>query len=193
MFYYISGKTAHVGLDFVVIDAGGVGYKIFTSESTLKRVETDQPAKLYTYLHVREDLMDLYGFLTAEELGTFQMLISVSGVGPKVALALLSTIPPSEFALAVVTGNIKAITRAPGVGPKVAQRIVLELKDKLKNEQLIAQAAEVEDMAGELDEAVSALIVLGYSQTEAKRAVAAADPSDSVEETVKQALKKLMK
>lgn len=123
----------------MVIDAGGVGYKIFTSESTLKRVETDQPAKLYTYLNVREDLMDLYGFLTAEELGTFQMLISVSGVGPKVALALLSTIPPSEFALAVVTGNIKAITRAPGVGPKVAQRIVLELKDKLKNEQLIAQ------------------------------------------------------
>lgn len=136
--------------------------------------------------------MELYGFLSQEELSTFELLISVSGVGPKVGLSLLSVIPPSEFALAVVTGNVKTITRAPGVGPKVAQRIILELKDKLKTDQLIQQAALYDEPVEE-DEAVGALMVLGYSQTEAKRAVQAAGGGSNTEETVRNALKQLMK
>ena len=111
MFYYISGKVALTGLDFIVVDAGGVGYKINTSEPSVKRVSPGQDVKVFTYLHVREDIFDLYGFLTDEELNLFKMLISVSGVGPKVGLGILSSVSPSEFALSVVTGNVKAITK----------------------------------------------------------------------------------
>ena len=193
MYHYIKGTVVLKGTNYLVIDNNGVGYRIFTSDSVLQRISVDKNEKIYTYLHIREDLMELYGFLTREELSTFEMLISVSGVGPKVGLSLLSTVPPSEFALAVVTNNVKAITRAPGVGPKVAQRIILELKDKLKNDQLIQEAVMYEEPAADANEAVSALMVLGYSQGEAKKAVAAAGEGTSTEETVRQALKKLMK
>lgn len=179
-----------------MIDNHGIGYRVFSSESSLRRIRLDQDEKIYTYLHIREDIMDLYGFLTQEELTTFELLISVSGVGPKVGLALLSSLPPSEFALAVVTGNSKTITKAPGVGPKMAQRIILELKDKLKNDSFLGTGVSesfgtepVEDG----NEAVSALIVLGYSPSEAKKAVADAGTTGSTEETVKAALKLLMK
>lgn len=193
MYHYIKGTVVLKGTNYLVIDNNGVGYRIFTSDSVLQRISVDKNEKIYTYLHIREDLMELYGFLTREELSTFEMLISVSGVGPKVGLSLLSTVPPSEFALAVVTNNVKAITRAPGVGPKVAQRIILELKDKLKNDQLIQEAVMYEEPAVDANEAVSALMVLGYSQGEAKKAVAAAGEGTSTEETVRQALKQLMK
>lgn len=193
MYHYIKGTVILKGTNYLVIDNNGVGYRIFTSDSVLQRISVDKNEKIYTYLHIREDLMELYGFLTREELSTFEMLISVSGVGPKVGLSLLSTVPPSEFALAVVTNNVKAITRAPGVGPKVAQRIILELKDKLKNDQLIQEAVMYEEPAADANEAVSALMVLGYSQGEAKKAVAAAGEGTSTEETVRQALKQLMK
>lgn len=193
MYHYIKGTVVLKGTNYLVIDNNGVGYRIFTSDSVLQRISVDKNEKIYTYLHIREDLMELYGFLTREELSTFEMLISVSGVGPKVGLSLLSTVPPSEFALAVVTNNVKAITRAPGVGPKVAQRIILELKDKLKNDQLIQEAVMYEEPAADANEAVSALMVLGYSQGEAKKAVAAAGEGASTEETVRQALKQLMK
>ncbi|MDY4975339.1 MAG: Holliday junction branch migration protein RuvA [Clostridia bacterium] len=193
MYHYIKGTVVLKGTNYLVIDNNGVGYRIFTSDSVLQRISVDKNEKIYTYLHIREDLMELYGFLTREELSTFEMLISVSGVGPKVGLSLLSTVPPSEFALAVVTNNVKAITRAPGVGPKVAQRIILELKDKLKNDQLIQEAVMYEEPAVDANEAVSALMVLGYSQGEAKKAVAAAGEGASTEETVRQALKQLMK
>lgn len=193
MYHYIKGTVALKGHNYIVIDNNGVGYRIFTSDSVLQRTTLDRNEKIYTYLHIREDVMDLYGFLTREELSTFELLISVSGVGPKVGLALLSAIPPSEFALAVVTGNVKAITKAPGVGPKVAQRIILELKDKLKNDQLIQKAALIEEEpALDENEAVSALMVLGYSQAEAKKAVTAAG-GDTTEDTVRAALKLLVK
>lgn len=192
MYHYIKGTVVLKGTNFLVIDNNGVGYRIFTSDSVLQRSQIDQNEKIYTHLHIREDLMELYGFLSQEELSTFELLISVSGVGPKVGLSLLSVIPPSEFALAVVTGNVKTITRAPGVGPKVAQRIILELKDKLKTDQLIQQAALYDEPVEE-DEAVGALMVLGYSQTEAKRAVQAAGGGSNTEETVRNALKQLMK
>jgi len=194
LYHYIKGTVVHKGINYLVIDNNGIGYRIFTSDSVLQRTTLDKNEKIYTYLNIREDVMDLYGFLTQEELSTFELLISVSGVGPKVGLALLSTIPPSEFALAVVTGNIKTITKAPGVGPKVAQRIILELKDKLKNDQLIQQAAmEETEIVTDENEAVSALMVLGYSQSEAKKAVAKAGNGESTENTVKAALKLLMK
>ena len=194
MYHYIKGTVVHKGVNFLVIDNNGVGYRVFTSDSVLQRTALDKNEKIYTYLHIREDVMDLYGFLTQEELSTFEMLISVSGVGPKVGLALLSAIAPSEFALAVVTGNVKTITKAPGVGPKVAQRIILELKDKLKNDKLIQQATLLEDeTVTDGNEAVSALMVLGYSQSEAKKAVAQAGNGENTENTVKAALKLLMK
>ncbi len=193
MYHYIKGTVVLKGSNYLVIENNGVGYRIFTSDSVLQRSTIDKNEKIYTYLHIREELMELYGFLTREELSTFEMLISVSGVGPKVGLSLLSTVPPSEFALAVVTNNVKAITKAPGVGPKVAQRIILELKDKLKNDQLIQKAVLTEEPLADENEAVSALMVLGYSQSEAKKAVGAVGEGSGTEDTVREALKRLMK
>ncbi len=192
MYYYISGKIAHTGLDFAVIDSNGVGYKINTSEPCLKRMEIGKEAKMFTYLHVREDIFDLYGFLSEEELNLFKLLISVSGVGPKVGLGILSAISPSEFALAVVSGNVKEITKAPGVGPKVAQRIMLELKDKLKNAEISQMPEGYGAFSDDTDEAVSALMVLGYSRAEAKSALSKVDEK-GVEDSIKAALKLLMR
>lgn len=197
MFYYIKGTAAHKGANFAVIDAGGVGYRIFTSATSLSRIETGAQTTMYTYMYVREDTMNIYGFSTNEELSMFEHLISVNGVGPKAALAILSAAPPERFALAVVTGDTKLITRAQGVGPKLAQRIILELKDKMKTEDLPKSAedtfVQTAEMSDSLSEAVSALMVLGYSQTEAQSAVSKCAPSDEVELIVKQALKNLLK
>ena len=196
MFYYISGTLEYKGENFAVIDANGVGYKLYATLPTLSALgEVGKPAKLYTYLRVGEDIFDLFGFATQEELTTFNMLIGVSGVGAKVAVAILSTISPSKFALAVVTNDVNSIKQASGVGPKLAQRIILELKDKFKG-------ADLSDIPGEEvvggvfesgNEAVSALIVLGYSAQEAKRAVAGIDPGLELEEVIKLALNKLMR
>ncbi len=193
MFYYISGKVAHTGTDFIVIDCQGAGYKINTSEPCIKKVNLGDSVKVYTYLHVREDIFELYGFLSDEELSLFKMLISVSGVGPKVGLGILSSVSPSEFALAVVTGNVKAITKAQGVGPKMAQRIILELKDKLKKAEIAEMPEDYGAFTDDTSEAVSALMVLGYSRPESQRAVAAAGADGGLEETIKRALKILMK
>ena len=193
MYYYIKGKVAHTGLDFIVVDANGAGYKINTSEPCVKRVSLGDEVKVFTYLHVREDIFDLYGFLTDEELNLFKMLISVSGVGPKVGLGILSSVSPSEFALSVVTGNVKAITKAQGVGPKMAQRIILELKDKLKSADVSEMPEDYEAFSDDTDEAVSALMVLGYSRSEAQKAISKAGTDGGVEQTIKQALKLLMR
>lgn len=193
MYYYIEGTVAHKGIDFIVIDAGGVGYKINTTDSAISKISPGEKKKIYTYLNVREDALDLYGFLSEEELNLFKLLISVSGIGPKVGLGILSSISPSEFALAVVTGNIKAITKAPGVGPKVAQRIVLELKDKMKKAEIAEMPQDYGAFTDSSDEAVSALMVLGYTQGEAKSILSKVDTGLTVEETVKQALKLLMR
>lgn len=193
MYYYIEGTVAHKGIDFIVVDAGGVGYKINTTDSAVSKVSTGEKKKIYTYLNVREDALDLYGFLTEEELNLFKLLISVSGIGPKVGLGIISSIMPSEFALAVVTGNIKAITKAPGVGPKVAQRIILELKDKMKKAEISEMPQDYGAFTDSSDEAVSALMVLGYTQGEAKSVLSKVEDGLSVEDTVKRALKLLMR
>lgn len=194
MYDFIKGKYITRGENYAVIENGGIGYKIYTSESALHMLAgTLGEVTLFVHLNVREDAMDLFGFPTNEERQTFLNLLSVTGVGPKAALAILSVTSPERFALAVITGDVKTITKAPGVGPKLAQRIILELKDKIKT----AEAINVADIPDEISEdvsseAVSALVVLGYSPVEAKKAVSGIS-GDTVEEVVKEALKKLMR
>lgn len=198
MFYYISGKIALKTDTFAVIDASGIGYKLYASKTTLDEIGTaGDTAKLYTYLNFKSasDIMDLYGFSSMEELNLFEMITSVSRVGAKTAISLLSNITPSKFALCVVTNDFKYIAqKTPGLGAKGAQRIVLELKDKFKGVDIGAiDADEVISLPGadEDNEAVSALMVLGYSAQEAKDAIKGA--TGSVEEIVKIGLKNLMR
>lgn len=178
-----------------MIDAGGVGYEIYTSLNSIQNAgEVGGKITAYTHLYVREDTQDLYGFITQEEKNMFLTLLSVSGVGPKAALAILSAAPPSQFAAAVITGDVKTITKAQGVGPKLAQRIILELRDKMKNVDLDIDlsdsGAEIQP-TDNMSQAVSALVALGYSEQEAKKAVEKTDGSLSVEEIIKKALVKL--
>ncbi len=196
MYYYIKGKLALRGENYIVIDAHGVGYMIYTSLNTIQNVGVQgSEVTVYTYLNVREDAHELYGFATLEEKTLFMQLLSVSGVGAKVALSVLSVLTPAAFAQAVIFDDIKSITKAPGVGPKVAKRIVLELKDKIKKADIeVGDKAEIINEAGSdsRSEAVSALLVLGYSITDAQSAVAGIDASLNVEEIIKQALVRLM-
>ena len=201
MFSYISGRVAETAVNYVVIDVGGVGFKIFTSLNSLQdeTVFVGEKATFHTFLYIKEGIMDLYGFSTKEELSMFELLISVSGVGAKGALAILSVAPPSKLALSIVTGDTATIKKASGIGAKIAQRVVLELKDKIQNESLVSQdsgAFDDFDMPagdGARGEAVSALVVLGYSAPEAQKAVAKVDESVvDVEDIIKQALKKLL-
>ncbi|NLM60532.1 MAG: Holliday junction branch migration protein RuvA [Clostridiales bacterium] len=197
MFYYIEGVISHKESGLAVVDAGGVGYACNTSLNTLSQLEKGARARLYTYVHIREDVLDIYGFMTREELNCFKMLISISGVGPKAAVSILSTVTPSQLAMAVITDDEKALTRAQGIGKKIAQRIILELKDKMKKEQL--QAASTEGFTGvdvslqsNASEATAALGVLGYSQQEAAYALKGIDTeSMPVEEVIRLALKNL--
>ena len=200
MFYYVQGIVAHTAPYLAVIDCGGVGYACRTTNQTLTALNRGKPAKLYTYLHVREEIFELYGFATESELSCFQMLIGVSGVGPKAALAILSSNSPEGLALAIVSGNEKALTAAPGIGKKIAQRIILELKDKLAKGQITVSGGEA--FAGgvtiipenKTSEASAALAVLGYSQQEIAVALKGIDlDSLTLEEIIKQALKKMMK
>ena len=194
MYYYIKGELILKDAGFVVVDNNGIGYKIFTSGYTIAGLN-EKIVTLYTYLHVREDIFDLYGFSTNDELSMFLNLISVSGVGPKAALSILSVMSPMSLAAAIITGDAKALTKANGVGAKMAQRVILELKDKLKNADIIPDTLTKEEVisSGSPEEAVSALMVLGYSQNDAKRAVASVDQSLSTEEIITLALKKMMK
>lgn len=195
MYYYIKGTLVQKGDNFIVVDANGVGYMIYTSLTSLADAgETGRNITMYTYLHVREDVMDLFGFTTIEEKNMFMHLISVSGVGPKAALAILSVTTPAKFAVAVVTNDVKTITKASGVGPKMAQRVILELKDKLKTEELEIDVGEdmVEIPSDNKNEAISALIVLGYSPSDAQKAVKGIDGKLGVEEIIKKALSSLL-
>ncbi len=196
MYYYIKGKLALRGENYIVVDAHGVGYMIYTSLNTIQNVGVQgSEVTVYTYLNVREDAHELYGFATLEEKTLFMQLLSVSGVGAKVALSVLSVLTPAAFAQAVIFDDIKAITKAPGVGPKVAKRIVLELKDKIKKADIEAggKAESINEVGNDSrSEAVSALLVLGYSITDAQSAVAGVDASLTVEEIIKQALVRLM-
>ena len=200
MFYYVSGTVAHMGPYLAVIDCGGVGYACRTTNTTQAQLRVGEKGKLYTYLNVREDAMELYGFATQEELNLFQLLLSVSGVGPKAALSILSSSTPANLALSIITGDEKALTCAPGIGKKIAQRVILELKDKLAKGQTIA-AGESYGGTGvtvipenKLSEASAALAVLGYSQSEIGAALKGIDlDSLTLEQIIKEALKKMMK
>ena len=196
MIAFINGTVEVLEENAVVIDTGSVGYRVYMSPYGLSALSVGSQAKIYTYLKVAEDAMDLYGFLTAEEISMFRRIISVSGAGPKAGLAILSVLRPSEFALAVVTGDFKAITRAQGVGPKLAQKIVLELKDKLDNADFIKTTGDdagFKPVATSFDnEAVEALCALGYTQSEAARAVSGAEGSNT-SEIITSALKILAK
>lgn len=200
MFYYVSGTVAHMGPYLAVIDCGGVGYACRTTNTTQAQLRVGEKGKLYTYLNVREDAMELYGFATQEELNLFELLLSVSGVGPKAALSILSASSPANLALSIITGDEKALTCAPGIGKKIAQRVILELKDKLAKGQTVA-AGESYGGTGvtvipenKLSEATAALAVLGYSQGEIGAALKGIDmDSLTLEQIIKEALKKMMK
>lgn len=200
MFYYLSGTLAHIGPFLAVIDCGGVGYACKTTNYTLGTIKKGEKVTLYTHLAVSQDNIDLYGFSTQEEKNLFLMLISVSGVGPKAALSILSTSPPSNLALSIITGDAKSLTAAPGIGKKIAQRIILELKDKLAKEQEsqgfspVSMPANTSPLIPEdkLGEASAALAVLGYNQSEINMALKGIDvESLKVEEIIKQALKRM--
>jgi Holliday junction DNA helicase RuvA len=196
LFHYIKGTYEESGKDFVVIDSGGIGYKIFTSPSTIGRMgSTGQVSKLYTYYHVREDIMALYGFLTREELDMFELLISVSGVGPKAGLAVLSVLSPAKLGLSIMGGDIKSLTTVPGIGSKTAHRIILELKDKIDKDDILGLDIDASEISGDTSkEAVNALMALGYSAVEASSAVRKISTEDKdTEKIIKEALKNLMK
>lgn len=198
MIHSVHGKLIDTELNAAVVECSGVGMKCITSLNTLKKLpQTGSDVFLYTHLSVREDAMDLFGFTDKEELDCFKMLISVNGVGPKAAVSILSELTPSKLALAIASGDSKALTKAQGIGVKIGQRITLELKDKLKNvvasvqtDDGIAAVASIET-GGTAAEAVSALVSLGYSQSEAALAVSKTDVTLTVEEVIMQALRSL--
>lgn len=207
MFYYINGKLAHLEPNFAVIDAGGIGYKLTisgTTHASMPHHLTTQEApsvKLYTYMAVREDGIELFGFMSEDELSSFKMLITVSGVGPKAAISILSELTPVKLSIAICSDDKKAISRANGIGPKTAARIVLELKDKLKGQSFIdtegtisAEELTVATPSGKKKDAEDALTGLGYSKSEVV-AVLKTINTDALEidEIIRQALKKLMR
>jgi len=202
LFAYIKGRLEYKSGDYIVVEANGVGYRINTALSTIETIgPVGTEVRVYTHLYVREDIMALYGFLTQEELGMFELLITVAGVGPKAALSLISTLTPSKFSLAVITEDAKALTKAQGIGNKMAQRVILELKDKIRKEQLAAAETGGSQSAvtpvrenTRAAEAISALMVLGYTALEASRAVSAVYSDDmDLEDIIKSSLKGLAK
>ena len=198
MFYYLNGTVTILDAGLAVVDCGGVGFACHTTNYTLSRLQVGKETRLYTYCNIKEDAFDIYGFATREEQNCFELLLSVSGVGPRVALAILSTVTPDQFTLAVMTQDAKTLSMAPGVGKKVAQRILLELKDKIAGEQLELNAATISDVApmrgGKTAEATAALASLGYSQTEIGAALKGLDVEHmTVEELVRQALRAMVR
>lgn len=194
MIYSLNGVLTYTDLTTAVIDCGGVGFKCAVTVNTQKKLpKIGEKVFLYTCLNVREDAMDLFGFYDPEEMTCFKMLISVNGVYPKAALSVLSELTAGRLAAAIAAGDSKALTKAQGVGAKIAQRIVLELKDKIKNtvsadKEAVSDAAVPND-ASAVSEAVAALVSLGYSQSEAASAVSGLDSSLSVEDLIMQALR----
>ncbi len=196
MFSYIKGTLQTVNSLFAVVEAGGIGYKINMPFRESSALTCGDNVKIYTYTHIREDVFELYGFSSEETLRLFELLISVSGVGPKAATAILNTLTPSELVLAVSAKDHKTISKSPGIGTKTAQRIVLDLADKLKG--FDGDVADSPDepalqMSGSTaDEAVSALVALGYSQNDARMAVSKVKNASSLEEIIRLALKEVI-
>ena len=208
MFYYISGKLALLDLSYAVIDACGVGYKLTISQTTYSSLPHNQKdmaekVTLYTHMAVREDGIELYGFHSSEELDAFKLLISVSGVGPKAAIAILSQLTPQKLSLAICADDKKAIAAANGIGPKTAARIILELKDKISKasfsdegtDDLMSSSASTSAVSSnKLADAQDALMALGYSRNEAYSVLKTIDVSNlEIDEIIRLALKKIMK
>lgn len=199
MYAYIKGKVVSRHLDSLVVDNHGIGYKIQAAPGLLDRFPArGEDVLVHTYLYVREDIQSLFGFPSVEELNMFELLLTVSGIGPKVASVITGSLSPSQFALAVLTGDIKTLTQVRGIGRKGAERLVLELKDKLKGAEFPegAATAGLVEIAGQprQSEAINALMVLGYSGPEAARAVAAVfDPDRSLEELIRLSLRQLLR
>ena len=202
MIYHVNGTLEYCEVGFCVIDCNGVGYKLTVSDNTFSEIcsHVGENAKLLTYLQVREDGVELFGFKTADELASFKLLITVSGVGPKAAMAILSLLTPDKLSMAIVNEDVKTISRASGVGAKTAARVVLELRDKV-SKQYFAQSTAIPTAAaaikapakgkGNLSEALDALIVLGYTRAEAQKALTGIDPTLDVEKIIPLALAKL--
>lgn len=200
MFNYISGVAAELMPNLAVIDCGGIGFEINTSAYTLSQLKTGEKTKLFTYVHIREDVFEIYGFSSRNEKHCFEMLLGVSGVGPKAALSILSVNTPENLVMSIISENEKAITAAPGVGKKIAQRVILELRDKMAKETDAVSfadsgfAASAPVDSSKLGDATAALTVLGYSAAEINAAMKKVDvESLTLEEIIKSALKQMMK
>lgn len=192
MISYIKGIITYKTNAFVVVECNGIGYKIFVSSATLSSLNENETIMIYTFMNVKEDDISLFGFLTQQEQTIFHQLLSVSGIGPKGALAFLSEMTPEEIIIAILSEDIKTLSKAPGIGKKTAQRLILELKDKVKTEEIAQQTSQKD--TSEKWEAVEALTSLGYSRSEAVQAVNACYKEGlSVEETLKLSFKKLTK
>ena len=195
MIAYLNGKLALKSIDHIIVEVNGIGYKVYMAKSDIEKIgEVDSLVKVYTYMRVREDDISLYGFISCEELTMFELLISVGGIGAKSAISILSNITPSKFALAVITNDVNSIKKLPGVGPKTAQRIILELKDKIKNEDAIPSDGddnkeETINVENE-DEIVAALQVLGYRKYEINGILNKIKSKD-LEDQIKEALQYL--
>ncbi len=194
MFAYIKGSLEMKSSGYIVIDINGLGYKVFMSQNNIDTIgELHNIIKVFTYVKVREDDISIFGFKTQEELKMFELLISVSGVGAKSALVMLSCIEPSDFAIAVISNDVKVLTKVPGIGNKSAQRIILELKDKLKEEQLEEKlkdsSKKLKDNSENINEAISGLMVLGYSKKDIEKAFEHLDIDNlSIEDLIKKGL-----
>ncbi len=197
MFYSVRGKLIHMDSSTAVVECGGVGYNCQTTMNTLKNLRLGDEVTLFTYLNVREDAMELFGFSAKTELDTFKTLIGVSGVGPKAGLAILSELSPEQVAMAIATDDIKTITRAQGVGKKIAQRIVLELKDKLakslssEDTSLPSSSAAANAAMGNIPKAIEALGVLGYAPADVSGILATMDSALPVEQLIAQTLRQM--
>ncbi|HOV69010.1 MAG TPA: Holliday junction branch migration protein RuvA [Clostridia bacterium] len=198
MYAYIKGKIEETGPDYLIVEANGVGYMIYAPSRVISSVQTGETAKIFTYHHVREDAILLYGFSTAEEKNMFMRLLSVSGIGPKLAMAVLSTLTVEDVALALVSGDAAALTRVPGLGNKTAQRLILELKEKVDDSELSAGFKFVpkgpQDISSPVNEAVHALAALGIPHYEAQRAVRSFDTKGlKAEDIIKKVLQSIDK
>ena len=200
MFYYIKGELVRTDPNSVVVDCGGIGYKMTVTQNTLSHfTRLGEKVCLYTHFYVREEVLELFGFHSETEMEAFKLLITVSGVGPKAAIAILSVLTPEKLSASIASGDAKAIAKAQGVGSKTAARVVLELKEKIAKvlpTQYDADNAEEtvsdEPVFGSVDEAISALMVLGYSRQEAQLALKGVDPLLSLEDMITVALRKMM-
>ena len=196
MIYSVRGTLVHTEQNLAVVECGGVGYGCRTTLNTLRDVKVGSEVTLYTYMSVREDAVELFGFSTKKELQTYKLLININGVGPKAGISILSILSPEQVAVAVSSGDWKTITQANGVGPKMAQRIVLELKDKFKSiesDDSLAENGMNTSVSGNIPSAVQALAVLGFSAADVTPILTKLDPNMSVEQMIGATLKKLGK